>query len=120
MAVGGFAMWLSLLDLLRADGISGPRLAPELQIQDAGSHLLLTADLSQIDKRSVRVQVGEWSITVAGWGTREEQQEGPNFFRAEASAQSFVKQMPLPARVVPGGAQMGWEGDRLTVRMPKA
>jgi HSP20 family molecular chaperone IbpA len=113
-------MWLSLLDLLRASGVTDSPAEPAVQIEDEGSHLLVSAELPLIDKRTVRVQVGESTVALSGWGTREEELEGPNFRRTESSVRSYLRQLPLPARVVPTGAQMAWEGDRLIVRIPKA
>ncbi|HLO04922.1 MAG TPA: Hsp20/alpha crystallin family protein [Symbiobacteriaceae bacterium] len=113
-------MWLSLLDLLRSEGPLQSLERPGIQVEDDGSHLLLIAALPGIDRSSLRLQVGERSVSVSGWGTREERVEGPNFRRSTASARSFLQKVALPVRVVPAGARMAWEGDLLHVRIPKA
>lgn len=113
-------MWLSLLDLLRGEGPLSSLEEPELQIEEDGSYLLLTASLPGIDRSSLRVQVGEWGLAISGWGSREERVEGPNFKRSSSSARSFFQRVALPARVVPAGARVEWEGDQLIVRLPKA
>lgn len=113
-------MWLSLLDLLRAEAPIQSLEQPEVKVEDDGSHLLATALLPGIDRSSLRLQVGEWGLAISGSAKREERLEGPNFTRSSFSSRSFLQQVALPARVVPAGARMGWEGDLLIVRLPKA
>lgn len=113
-------MWLSLLDLLRSEGPLQSLEQPGIQVEEETSHLLITTLLPGIDRSSLRVQVGERSIALSGWGTREERVEGPNFRRSSASTRSFLQRVALPVRVVPAGARMAWEGDQLRLRVPKA
>lgn len=113
-------MWLSLLDLLRAEAPLQSLEQPGIQMEEDGSHLLVTATLPGIDRSSLRLQVGERGLAISGWGRREERVEGPNFRRSSASTRSFVQKVALPVRVVPAGARMAWEGDLLIVRLPKA
>ena len=110
-------MYLSLLDWMRQTGGFAPArwTAPRVEIERQGGALYCRAWLPGIDPRSVRVQVRETSLAVAGYGSREERTEGPNFVRTQSAVQSFYREVPLPARVDPHRAVLQWQGEDLLV-----
>lgn len=116
-------MFLSLLDLLRRTGglpDRSPASAPVMAVTDQGSFLQFKAELPGIDPKSVQVQVTESSLAIAGYGTREERTEGPNFYRMQAGVSSFYREMELPARIDTHRAAMQWQGTAtLIITLPK-
>lgn len=118
-------MFLSLLDLLRQEVGRLPELATEraplMEIADQGAHLLLRANLTGIDRKTVQVQLRETGLTIGGARTMEERTEGPDFYRFQSAVSRFYREMPLPCRIKPGHATARWESDgTLLVTLPKA
>lgn len=115
-------MYLSLMDLMRQMG-GFPLLdaaAPQIEVEEQGAALYCRARLPGIDPRSVQVQVRETSLALAGFGTREERTQGPNFVRTQSAVHRFYREVPLPTRVDPHRATMQWQDhDLLVVICPK-
>jgi HSP20 family molecular chaperone IbpA len=118
-------MFLSLRDLIgQQTGWPLPETAMdtlEPALVDAGPELLLRLPLTEIDPRSVQVQVSETSLQVAGHRSREETVEGPGFFRSSTAFGAFARSWPLPVRVIPRECRAAWAGGGLLeVRLRKA
>lgn len=133
MGRGEFAVYLSLLDLMRQSGAlmdellreSGALLsqfsvgAPAIDLASEGDRLVLRAQLPGIDPKSVQIQVTESSVAIGGHGSREEKTEGPSFVHMSAGVRQFFQEVPLPARIDPHRASATWEQDgTLVITLP--
>lgn len=118
-------MFLSLLDLLRQQSPAGLPLdrsyTPPISWREEEEHLVLEVDLRGIDPRSVRVQLTETSLGLAGRRTQEQRVEGPGYVRSSAFYSAFHRTFPLPVRVVPRLSDAKWlDGERLRIRLRRA
>jgi len=118
-------MFLSLLDLLRQQAPAGLPMdrsfTPPISWRDEGTHLVLEVDLKGIDPRSVRVQLTETSLGLAGHRTQEQRVEWPGCVHSSASYAAFYRTFPLPVRIVPRLSEAKWlDGERLRIRLRRA
>jgi HSP20 family molecular chaperone IbpA len=123
LETGGSLVFQSLLDLLRHTAnvpLGAPAAMPDMGLTDEGSSLHFHAHLPGIDPRSVQVQLTESNLAIAGYGTREERTEGPDFYRLQSGVSSFYREVPLPLCIDPHGAAMHWQADgSLLITLPK-
>ena len=94
--------------------------APVVDIQETGQEYLIKAELPEMKKEDVQVNVLEGVLTIEGERTQEKEEKGKKFHKVERSYGKFVRQFALPAEVDAAKVQAEYEDGVLSVHLPKA
>jgi len=93
--------------------------APVVDIQETGQEYLIKAELPEMKKEDVQVNVLEGVLTIEGERTQEKEEKGKKFHKVERSYGKFVRQFALPAEVDAAKVQAEYKDGVLSVRLPK-
>lgn len=72
---------------------------PTIDVKDAGSHYLITADIPGVDPKNVDVSIDNGILTIQGHKETKTKQEGKNYVRVERTKGSFYRSISLPEAV---------------------
>ena len=94
--------------------------APAVDIQETEKEYLIKAELPEMKKEDVKVDVLDGVLTIEGERTQEKEEKGKKFHKTERSYGRFVRQFVLPAEVEATKVQAEYKDGVLSVRLPKA
>jgi HSP20 family molecular chaperone IbpA len=91
------------------------------KLQDTGDGFMLTATIPTHEQDHFSVQVHGNELVISGTRRNEEKLDlGPGRSRGTSSYQSFTESFPLPQAVDKGQLTKEFDGDTVTIRVPKA
>lgn len=92
---------------------------PRVDVAETEKEVRVSAELPGMDEKDITVEMDDAAITVRG--ERKEEKEGRegNWFRREQSYGSFVRVIPLPARVDGAKARARFKKGVLNITAPK-
>jgi HSP20 family protein len=99
-------------------GIESRTWAPEIDVFQRGSDLVVRADLPGLKKDDIKVDVTEDSLTIQGERKSEIEEEREGVYRSERSYGSFSRVIPLPEGTITDQAKASFENGVLEVTMP--
>lgn len=99
-------------------GLESRTWAPEIDVFQRGSDLVVRADLPGLKKDDVKVDVTEDSLTIQGERKSEVEEEREGVYRSERSYGSFSRVIPLPEGTITDQAKASFENGVLEVTMP--
>src|SRR4029078_3257302 len=70
--------------------------APAIDVQETDKAYLLKADLPDVKKEDVKIDVKEGVMTVEGERRQEKEEKGKKFHRIERSYGKFVRRLAVP------------------------
>lgn len=92
---------------------------PAVELEDAGNHLVLKAQLPGIDAKNIDVQVTREAVLLAGEHRQQKESKSPGIFKSEFRYGSFRRVIPLPVAVENDKVQAEYQDGILTLSLPK-
>lgn len=93
--------------------------APAVDIQETDKEYLIKAELPEMKKEDVKVEVLDGVLTIEGERTQEKEEKGKKFHKVERSYGKFVRQFALPTEVEGAKVQAEYKDGVLSVHLPK-
>lgn len=93
---------------------------PAIDVQETDKEYLLKADLPDVKKDNVKVDVKDGVLTVEGERRQEREEKGKKFHRIERSYGKFVRRLALPTDVDDQKIAAEFKDGVLNVHMPKS
>jgi len=94
--------------------------APPVDVQETDGEYVVKADLPEVKKEDMKVEVNDGVLSVEGERKREQEEKGKTFHRVERSYGKFVRRFSLPTEIDAGHVQAEFKDGVLTVHLPKA
>ncbi len=104
---------------LENDGLFFADWAPPVDIQETDQEYLIKAELPEVKKEDVKVEVLDGVLTIEGERTQEKEEKGKKFHKVERSYGKFVRQFSLPMEVEATKVQADYKDGVLNVHLPK-
>jgi HSP20 family protein len=102
-----------------ADGLYFADWAPVVDIQETDKEYLIKAELPEVKKEDVKVEVLDGVLSIQGERTREKEEKGKKFHKIERAYGTFVRQFALPTEVDATKVQAEYKDGMLNVHLPK-
>ena len=102
-----------------ADGPYFADWAPVVDIQETDKEYLIKAELPDVKREDVKVEVLDGVLSIQGERTREKEEKGKKFHKIERAYGTFVRQFALPTEVDPANVQADYKDGMLNVHLPK-
>jgi HSP20 family protein len=106
----------------RAEAAEGPFFAdwaPAVDIEETEAEYLIKAELPDVRKEEVKVQVLEGVLTIEGERKREKEEKGKRYHKVERAYGKFVRQFALPTEVEADKVKAEFKDGMLNVHLPK-
>ena len=94
--------------------------APAVDVQETDGEYVLKADLPEVKKEEVKVEMEDGILTIEGERKQEKEEKGKKFHRIERSYGKFVRRFALPTEVEAGAVRAEFKEGVLVVHLPKA
>ncbi len=104
---------MSIVKLPFTDG------APFVDIQETAQEYFIKAEMPEMKREDVQVNVLDGVLTIEGERTQAKEEEGKKFHTMERSYGKFVRQFALPAEVDGATVQAEYKDGVLRVHLPK-
>ena len=104
---------------LENDGVFFADWAPPVDIQETEKEYLIKAELPEMKKEDVKVEVLDGVLTIEGERSQEKEEKGKKFHKVERSYGKFVRQFALPNEVDAVKVQAEYKDGVLSVHLPK-
>jgi len=107
---------------VRRPDVDGPFFAdwaPPVDVQETDKEYLIKAELPEVKKEDVKVDVLDGVLTIKGERTQEKEEKGKKFHKVERSYGKFVRQFALPTEVDAAKVQAEFKDGMLNVHLPK-
>ena len=107
--------------LQRSSGASLPSTfwAPQVEVFERGSNLVIRADLPGLKREDVNVEVEDDSLVIRGERRNELEDEREGFYRSERSYGSFYRVIPLPDGVDESKVNASFRDGVLEITLPR-
>jgi len=93
---------------------------PSVDVQETESEYLIKADLPEVKKDDVKVELQDGLLTVEGERKQEKEEKGKKFHKIEREYGKFVRRFALPTDVDGAKAQAEFKEGVLSVHLPKS
>ena len=93
--------------------------APPVDIQETDKEYLIKAELPEMKKEDVKVEMLDGVLTIEGERKQEKEEKGKKFHKVERSYGKFVRQFALPSEVEPTKVEAEYKDGVLNVHLPK-
>jgi uncharacterized membrane protein/HSP20 family molecular chaperone IbpA len=94
--------------------------APAIDVLEADNEVVVRAELPNLDPERVEISVSHDTVTLRGESRREEERQGPNYYRRELRYGAFSRTVPLPTEVKSAADRATYKDGLLEVRIPKS
>jgi HSP20 family protein len=94
--------------------------APAMDVQETDQEYLVKADLPEVKKEDVKVDVQEGVLTIEGERKQEKEEKNKKFHRIERSYGKFVRRLAMPGDVDAAKAAAEFKDGVLQVHLPKS
>jgi HSP20 family protein len=102
-----------------ADGLFFADWAPAVDIQETDKEYLIKAELPEVKKEDVKVEVLDGVLKIEGERNQEKEEKGKKFHKVERSYGKFVRQFAMPTEVEATKVQAEYKDGVLNVHLPK-
>lgn len=93
---------------------------PAMDVQETDAEFLIKADLPDVKKDDVKVEVLDGSLSVSGERRQEKEEQGKRFHRVERAYGRFERRLALPTAVDPKKIAAEFKDGVLQVHLPKS
>ena len=93
--------------------------SPAVDVQENENEYLVKADLPDVKKEDVKVELLDGTLTIEGERHQEKEEKGKKFHKTERSYGKFVRQFALPKEVDAVQVQAEYKDGVLNVHLPK-
>ena len=93
---------------------------PAVDIQETDAEFIVTADLPDVKKEEVKVQVQDGVLAIEGERRKEKEEKGKRFHKVEREYGRFVRRFAMPTEVDGEKVRAEFKDGVLHVFLPKA
>lgn len=93
---------------------------PAIDVQETDSEYLVKADLPEVKKEDVRVDIQDGMLSVRGERRQEKEEQGKTFHRIERAYGRFERRLAVPAEVDAQKVAAEFKDGVLNVHLPKS
>jgi HSP20 family protein len=93
--------------------------APAVDVAETDKEYVIKADLPELKKEDVKVELLDGVLTVEGERKHEKEDKGTTFHRVERSYGKFVRRFALPTEIDSAKVQAEFKEGVLSVHLPK-
>jgi HSP20 family protein len=94
--------------------------SPSVDIQETDKEYLIKADLPEVKKEDVKVELLDGSLTIEGERKQEKEEKGKKFHKVEREYGKFVRRFALPSEIEASKVQAEFKDGVLNVHLPKS
>jgi HSP20 family protein len=94
--------------------------APAVDIQETDKEYTVKADLPEVKKEDVKVELENGVLTIEGERKQEKEEKGKRFHRVERQYGQFIRRFALPNEVDAAKVQAEFKDGVLNVKLPKS
>jgi HSP20 family protein len=94
--------------------------APAIDVQETDIEYLMKADLPDVRKEDVKIDVKDRVLTIEGERKQEKEEQGKKFHRLERSYGKFIRRLALPTDVDDQKIAADFKDGVLNVHIPKS
>jgi HSP20 family protein len=102
------------------DTLSFADWAPAVDIQETDTEYVIKADLPDVEKEDVKVELNDGVLTVEGERKQEKEEKGKKFHKIERQYGKFVRRFALPTEIDAGKLTAEFKAGVLNVHLPKS
>ena len=106
--------------LIEDEGTLLAEWAPAVDIQETDGEFLIKADLPEVKKEDVRVELQDGMLCLQGERRQEQEEKGKKFHRIERAYGRFERRLALPNDVDPQKVEAEFKDGVLQVHLPKS
>ena len=103
----------------QANGTTGRRWIPAMDLVETEGHLVLRADLPGMDEDDLDIEIKGGVLTVSGERKSEHESKSEGFYRVERAFGRFSRSLSLPDGVDAGKVEANFDRGVLEVKIPK-
>ncbi|NJO41441.1 MAG: Hsp20/alpha crystallin family protein [Cyanobacteria bacterium CRU_2_1] len=96
-----------------------PVQTPAIELQDAGDHLVLRAQLPGMEAKDLDIQVTQEAVLISGEHRHEHKAEEKGYFKSEFRYGTFRRVVPLPVAIENAQVQAEYKDGILNLTLPK-
>ena len=94
--------------------------APAVDIQETDNEYVIKADLPEVKKEDVKVELQDGVLTLEGERKQEKEEKGKKFHKIEREYGRFVRRFALPTQVDANKVAAEFKDGVLNVHVPKS
>jgi HSP20 family protein len=94
--------------------------APAVDVQETDGEYLIKADLPDVKKEDVHVELQDGMLCLRGERRQEKEEKGKKFHRVERAYGRFERRLALPSEVDPQKVAAEFKNGVLNVHLPKS
>jgi len=102
------------------DGLFFADWAPPVDIQETDKEYLIKAELPEVKKENVKVEMLDGVLTIEGERSQEKEEKGKKFHKVERAYGKFVRRFALPTEVEATKVQAEFKDGMLNVHQTKS
>jgi HSP20 family protein len=102
------------------DGMSFSGWSPAVDLQETDNEYLIKADLPDVKKEDVKVELLDGAVTIEGERQQEKEEKGKKFHKIEREYGKFLRRFSLPTEVDASKVQAEFKNGVLNVHLPKS
>src|SRR5512134_1233782 len=102
------------------DGMSFSGWSPAVDVQETDTEYVIKADLPDVKKEDVKVELLDGALTIEGERQQEKEEKGKKFHKIEREYGKFVRRFALPNEVDASKVQAEFKNGVLNVHLPKS
>ena len=93
--------------------------APAVDVQESEKEYLIKADLPEMKKEDVKVELRDGMLTIEGERKREKEEKDKTFHKVEREYGKFIRRFVLPTEIDPAKVAAEFKEGVLNVHLPK-
>ena len=94
--------------------------APAVDIQETDAAYSVKADLPEVKKEDIKIELHDGVLSIEGERTKEKEEKGKKFHRIERQYGQFVRRFVLPNEVDAAKVKAEFKDGVLSVQLPKS
>jgi HSP20 family protein len=94
--------------------------SPAVDVQETDTEYVVKADLPDVKKENVKVELLDGALTIQGERQQEKEEKGKKFHKIEREYGTFLRRFALPNEVDSGKVQAEFKNGVLSVHLPKS
>jgi HSP20 family protein len=102
------------------EGISLSGWSPAVDVQESDTEYLIKADLPDVKKEDVKVELLEGTLTIEGERHQEKEEKGKKFHKIEREYGKFLRRFGVPSEVDASKVEAEFKNGVLNVHLPKS
>ena len=104
----------------RENGVSFAGWSPAVDVQETDQEYLIKADLPDVKKEDVKVELLDGTLTIEGERQQEKEEKGKKFHKIEREYGKFLRRFAMPSEVDASKVQADFKNGVLNVHLPKS